>query len=285
MLKSLKKTVILFCFITTITHTGHSQSHLSLLSGDWVCIRVEDLQGTTTTGAFGDSDEYLRFSFSKKYLLIAEAPFDRGLNMPITITNNSIEVFSEQLFDLPELKFTIKSITENDLVLYSNSKGKEVLYFLKSQKNFQSISKDSIQTIDCGLIIINEVFVSTTDNPMFSYKSFDYRISNAASTLSPCPMYKDRTYFNLGSYLSLNFKFPKAFKAGTLSDEIVIQIKIGKYGIEESKILKPLDLELNSTIFDLVVRSSKKWIPVRLEKKVIHVNLRFHFRFLQTLSK
>jgi hypothetical protein len=271
--------IALFCFAFQVAF-GQVNQHC--IAGSWVCLKVEDADGKPSSGPFGEADEYLRFTFAKKSLSISEAPFDTGLTMPIIIEGNYVKVFSEQLYNLPELEFQVQAVSKAELILLCTAKEKTVRYTFSNQQLY--VGKKQ-HVIDCGLIIISEAFISTSDRPMYSIKNFDYQISNMSNTLAPCPIFKHGTYANLGSYLSLNFKFPRSFKSEKLSEEIVIQIQIGTNAIEHCEIIQGLDFELNSAIFELVANTTNKWIPLKIERQVVPVSLRFHFRFIQTFFK
>jgi hypothetical protein len=59
----MKKLATLILLI--ISGTSYSQKLKDKLQGDWVCTKILDLKGNVASGKFGESSEYLKFSFVK----------------------------------------------------------------------------------------------------------------------------------------------------------------------------------------------------------------------------
>jgi hypothetical protein len=278
-----KRIILSFLVLSSCCH-AFGQKTNELLTNNWICTKVEDITGNPTSCTFGDSYEYLRFEFTNRSITISEAPFDRGLTMPFSMNGNEIEVFSEELFHLPELNFNIRRLTNDSLILYANTKEHEAVYYFLNLKKTRTVKSESNQLVDCGLTILNESYIATGELPLYSYKNFDYRILFNESALLPSPSYYNSSHMNFGSFLALNFKFPKEFQNDKLTEEIIIDLLVSKNGFSGVKIVKGINYELNSAIFDLLIKTNKSWIPVK-NKSIASTTLRFHFKFLKTTIK
>src|SRR5690349_15217104 len=123
-------------FLTSHLAFSQIQDLKDKLQGDWLCAKITNPNGDTVRGEFGASGEYLRFRFENEYLSISQAPFDKGLIMPINIEGNSVDPFLEINWFLPfNLQYNVLEVDEDHLILAAITlEGNPVLYSFINQK-------------------------------------------------------------------------------------------------------------------------------------------------------
>lgn len=190
------------------------------LQGDWVCTKIIDTKGRLVSGKFGESDEYLRFSFVKGNLAITEAPFDRGLKMPIIYYKDYIDLFPEAQFAPPESKYYVKLIEDDQMILTTKSENGTLIeyHFLYENALFDKFrSKNS--EIDIGTIVIRHIRYGKNDSKsngkaitkryskspdkdsikkvnivsVGTNRIYEYKIGNGMENLLPCPIFNHPT--------------------------------------------------------------------------------------------
>ncbi|MBK7711364.1 MAG: hypothetical protein IPJ37_10740 [Bacteroidales bacterium] len=66
--------------------------------------------GNSGSGKFGESNEYLKFSFKNDILTIMEAPFDKGIDLTIKFGDDFFDTFPEALDEIPERIYSVKKM-------------------------------------------------------------------------------------------------------------------------------------------------------------------------------
>ena len=267
-------------FLLLLSSISYSQSLKNKLQGEWVCTRILDSNGNTTSGKFGSSDEYLKFNFAKGNLFITKAPFDMGIKMPIKFGNDYIDLFPQAVYQLPERKYTVNSINDDSLVFITNNNNGENIYyhFNNQQRLLKSISNNHI-TIDEGLIIIKHLKLSKGANRVSGYQ-----ISNKPENLYPSPIFNDKASATFGDYFSINFTFPKTYKPDTISDELIIDFDVTDKGVQNIKMIQGLNDEINASVIQIIEKTNNKWHPLKIDGQVINTTLRFHFVFFSGIQ-
>ena len=250
-----------------------SQALKEKLQGDWLCTGIVNSKGEETVGEFGESKNYLRFSFVKEKIRIAQAPYDEGLFLSVNFGPTYIDLLENHLA-LPDFKYGVESIGPEELVLGTRDyKGEPIRYlFIKQSKVNYVNSRDSI--CDGGFI--------TIANPRGSPVLYvNYKITHGGSTL-PYPTFGHYQYTSFASYLSTLFKFPKTYHRSKGDfDEMVIEFDVFEKGVKNIKIVKGLTYEMNAYLFLFIENSSKNWRAPRVDGKVMPSKLRLHFIFFK----
>ena len=258
--------------------TTYSQKLKDKLQGDWVCTKIVNTKGNTASGKFGESNEYLKFSFVKGNLSITEAPFDRGIKMPIKYDNDFIDLFPQAVYELPERKYTIKSLDGSNLILSTKNQNGETIdyHFINQDKLLKELSTGG-QIIDNGLIIIKHLKLSKEAKG--ANRVSEYRISNESESLYPSPIFNDYASASFGHYFSINFVFPKTYQLETLSEELIIDFDLNDNGVSNIKVVQGLSNEINALVIKIIEKTSKKWDSLEINGQSIKTTLRFHFIF------
>jgi len=261
-----------------ISGTTYSQKLKDRLQGDWVCTKIVDSNGKPTSGKFGESNEYLKFSFVKGNLSITEAPFDRGIKIPIKYDNDFIDLFLQAVYELPERKYTVKTLEESDLILSTKNQNGETIdyHFINQEKLLKAVSTGE-QIIDNGLIIIRHLKLSKESKG--ANRVSEYRISNDAESLYPSPIFNDYASASFGHYFSINFVFPKTYQLETVSEELIVDFDVDDKGVSNIKIVQGVSDKINTSVIKIIEKTSKKWEPLEINGQPIKTTLRFHFIF------
>lgn len=275
---TMNKFKIFAVFLFLISTSCYAQKLKDKLQGNWVCTNILDQQGNKTIGKFGDSNEFLKFSFEKGELSIVEAPFDRGIKMPIKFGNDNIDLFPSAVIELPERVYKIISVDSNNLVLSTkNKKGEQINYHFQNQNRL--LRDPNLNVFDIGQILIKHLKVSKDSKG--ANRVSEYSISNNRENLYPSPVFDDFASATFGQYVSINFVFPESFPFEKASDELIVDFDVTKGGATNIKVEKGINDEVNSEIIKILEKSSKKWIPLKLDKNPIQSTLRLHFVFYQ----
>jgi hypothetical protein len=274
-------TLLLVLFITG---TGYSQKLKERIQGDWVCIGITDSKGQPATGKFGQSVEYLKFTFSKNKLYITESPFDRATPMEITFKNeNSFDWLPGAVYDIPERIYEVKELDDKHLTLTAKSEsGEFITYYFSSQKNFSRSLDNDI--IDNGILIVQHLRLSKTNANSINRVS-EYRISNDSIFLSPGPTFEYPRGGSFGQIFSFNMKLPQDFKLDEPTDEMVLDFDVSEEGANNFKMTKGLSDELNAEVIRVMEKLRKSWKPVVVNDKPIKTTSRFHLYFYMTISE
>ena len=272
-----------FIILLTLSSFVYSQKLKDRLQGDWVCTEIVDSYGTKVPGKFGESTEYLKFTFIKNNLSITEAPFDVGVMIPIKYGKDFIDLFPEAIYELPERIYSLKSIDNDNLVLTTkNQNGQPIDYHFVNQKKYVDQLKNEDIIIDNGLIIIKHLKLSKDSKG--ANRVAEYRIGNEKANLFPCPIFRDLRSESFGGYFSINFEFPKSYQLGSVSDELIVDFDVTDDGAGNIKIVKGLSDEINTLVINIIEGSRKKWEPLKVNEQIIKTTLRIHFVFYLGVS-
>ncbi len=122
------------CLLVLISFDfSFSQNLRDRIQGDWICVSVTDSLNHKIASEFGEADRYLRFSFQGKYLYIAQAPFDRGINFPLHYGQDFIDPTFERLWDMPDLFYRVISLDSSKLILKATFDKKQYLFVNQHQ--------------------------------------------------------------------------------------------------------------------------------------------------------
>jgi hypothetical protein len=156
-------------------------------------------------------------------------------------------------------------------------------YYFVNQLEYISELKNTDYIIDNGYIIIKHLKLSKDSKG--ANRVSEYRIENSKEHLSPCPIFKDSKSSNFGFYLSINFVFPKAYQLETVSDELIVDFDITDEGVNNIKIIKSLNQEMDTSISKIIAGTSKKWKPLLIDGQQLKVTMRFHLVFYLGLTE
>jgi hypothetical protein len=273
-------TVIILLILSTFVY---SQKLKGRLQGDWVCTEILDAKGNKVPGKFGESNEYLKFTFLRNYLSITEAPFDEGLKILIKYGRDFIDILPEAIYEVPERIYTIKFIDNDNLVLKTkNPDGQPIDYHFVNQKIFVGQLKDDNRIIDNLLVIIKHLKLSKDEKG--ANRVAEYKIGNEKENLFPCPIFKDYRSATFGGYFSINFVFPNSYQLGSVSDELIVDFEVTDEGAGNIKIVKGLSDEINTSVINIIEGTRKKWEPLKVDEQIIKTTLRIHFIFYLGVS-
>ncbi len=270
-----KLSIIVLLFIGG---TLYSQKLKDRLEGDWVCTKILDTEGNATSGKFGDSNDYLKFSFQSENLSITKSPYDRGIKIPVKYKDNVVYLYPQLSIDFPESKYKVRLLSETHLILTTENLNWETIayHFIKQAQLVPEVTP-GVQLIDNLLIIIKHFKVSKDARQ--TLRVSDYEISNDSVNLYQSPLFDASGSDGFGNYFTTNFEFPKTYPLGTLSEELIVDFDVDSKGADNIKLVKGLSGDLNNAVIKLITKSRKKWKPVKINNKPIKTTLRLHFLF------
>jgi len=274
-----KRICLLVLFVLTSYRSfSQIQSLKDKLQGDWLCTKVTNPDGDTVRGEFGRSGEYLRFIFENKHVSISQAPFDKGLLLPINFEGDSFDPILEINWFLPYLQYTVQEVDENHLVLAGiTQEGSPVIYSFINQNKYEHNEETKEMVHDLGFVIVNNSAISKSHIYGAKVNWVDYRIQNSEISLYPSPIFKDELSSSFSAYLSRVFLFPKDHHSLTLSDELVVDFQVTPKGLQNIRIVQGVTYEINAYVFKLLEESRKKWFPAMVEGKPLTSKVRLHF--------
>lgn len=270
--------VLTFIALLAVVNTTHAQALKEQLQGDWVCTKILDKKGNPTKGKFGESNEYLRFSFYKNNLAITEAPFDRrSMELPVTFYSNYVDVFPFAAYQLPERKYVVRSISEDRAVLQTmNDRDEPIEYHFLNQAKLKDAPRGD-RLIDVGLIGIKRLMA--INDGKRSRGGYEYGIENGADQLYGCPVFNDRRTLNFGSFVASNFIFPDDYPFGTASEELVLEFDLHDRQVSNIRIVQGLSDGMNAAITSVVEKTNRKWETFEEAGIPVKITLRLHFVF------
>lgn len=277
------KPVALFILLI-LSNVVYSQKLKDKLQGDWVCTKIVDSFGIPSSGKFGASHEYLKFSFKKSNLFITEAPFDHGIGYPIDCKDDLIELFPDISFPMPEKLYYVQSVNSDKLILKTIDiyNSNIIVYHFTNQATFIEEQKASNNwLIDNGTILIKQIRYSKENKE--GNRVADYKIPNLRVNMYPSPTFEDKNFETFGSCFSYHFKFPASFPMDSLSEELIVDFDLFKGGATNLKIIKGLGDEMNASVLKALNKSAKKWKPLIIDGLPIQTTMRFHFVFYDTI--
>lgn len=277
-LKTLTMKHLTVLFFLSFSALIYSQSIKDALQGDWVCTQIIDSAGNKTIGKFGYSDEFLKFSFVKNSMFLIEAPFDKGIKLLLEYGKDYIDLFPGAIYELPERKYTIKSIDESNLVLTTKNTEKQLIeYHFTNQADIKVDLSDENRFMDIGSIAIKHHKPDKDSHG--ANRVSEYKISNNKANFRVCPKFIDSESACFGDYFSINFKFPDSYKLDEISDELIVDFNVTGEGAQDIKIIKGLNEEMDASFIKTFEGTTKKWKPVIIDGKAVNTKLRLHFVF------
>lgn len=275
----MKKLTTFILLLTTLA--SFSQSLKDKLQGNWICTKILDRQGNPAVGKFGESNEYLKFSFDKKMINITEAPFDSGFKRDVVFEADSIDLFPKAVIELPERIYKVRSIDVANLVLTTqNEKGGWIDYHFINETVILKNTPASKEVIDNGGIFIKHF--KKNEQSSGANRLSEYVLTNEKLFVSP--LFRDAATF--GHWCTIHFVFPKKYPLDTLSDELIVEFDIDEKGaVSNAKVVQELGNELDELIIKLIRKTNKKWVPVKVNGQPIKSTLRFHFVFLLGIAE
>jgi hypothetical protein len=263
--------------LLSLSQFSHSQKLKDRLQGNWVCTEILDSLGNKATGKFGASDEYLKFSFVKGNLNFTEAPFDVGLDMPVTFGNDYIDLFPMAVYEVPEKIYTVKSLDKDNLVLATKNEERQTIYYhFLNQASLMNDLKEGNPVIDNGIILIKHL-KSQGSNGI--NRVGEYIIGNKKENLFPGPCFKDQATAYFSFWFAQRFEFPKTYPMETVSPEMILDFDVNAEGIDNVKVVQGINDEIDASVIKIINSSGKKWKPLKVDDQVINSTLRFHFIF------
>jgi len=265
-------------FLASYCSFSQIQNLKDKLQGDWLCTKIINPDGDAVRGEFGPSGEYLRFSFENKHVSISQAPFDKGLLLPVNFEGDSFDPVLEINWFLPPLKYTVQEINEDHLVLAGITlEGNPVLYYFINQKKYLHNEETKAVVHDLGFIIVDNSALSKSHVYGAKVNWVDYSIQNSEISLYPSPVFKDELSSSFSAYLTRVFLFPREHHSKTLSDELIVDFQITPKGLQNIRIVQGVTYEINAYVFKLLEESRNKWIPVIVNGRPITCKVRLHF--------
>jgi hypothetical protein len=273
--------LILFLVMSVSTY---AQKLKDRIQGDWVCTKILDSNGQPTIGKFGESNEFLKFSFIKNSYSISESPFDKGIEIPIVFKNeNSFDWLPNAVYNVPERIYVVKKLNEKQLILSTKAEnGDTIFYYFINQNQFSNNLKDNI--VDLGIILIKHIRLSKKNANNIN-KTYEYRTTNDSVFLSPSPTFEYPQGGSFGQIFSYYLNLPKTFKLDEISDELVLDFDISKNGAENFRIAKGLSNEIDTEVIRVMEKLHKSWKPIVTNKIPLTTTTRLHLFFYMTISE
>jgi hypothetical protein len=268
--------VYLIIVLITFTLPGNCQSLKSQLIGSWVKLKTETLDEKDTCGNYGLSNDYLRFSFTKKKISFARAPWDMGDEMNYIIDHDTIETPMHNLnYVFQETYYYIEKINDTDLILLTTFDGKTIRYILKNQSCFKPEQFNGLYQFDNDTIVIVRIPDSHFQNHYFT-KPYSFESATERFFL-PRPIYKNNTRF-FKEYICYNLRFKEPIEKDVYSKPIKVSFLIDNTGkVSEIKLLKGFIEYYDKQIIKLIKKTNKKWIPTIIEAPNIFVKMTYTF--------
>ncbi len=262
-----------------LTDLCFGQNLKSDLTGDWICRKIIDSTLNETSGKFGHSSEFLKFSFYKSKLRITEAPFDQsgGIDFSLTKKDSIVDLFPGAVYEIQERKYKIKLIDQKNLVLETkNLQHQSIYYVFIKQNEYSKILQDSLK-IDCGTIIIRHLKLDL--NRKGVNRVGDYYILRNESLFYPTPYFKNKQSGTFSHYFSINFSFPENYPLDSVSNELIVEFDVTESGVKHIEILTGIDTYFDQQVYSIIKTSSKFWKPVEIEDTIYTTRMKLHFYF------
>jgi hypothetical protein len=268
---SMKWLVFVFIFYGSPTF---SQTLKEKVQGEWVCRSITDSVGHETDGDLGAATDYLKFKFKGSRLYIIQAPFDVGTTVWLNFRDNYFELTK---LGLTQLNYRVISISENEMILRTVNLGKTKNYHFVNQKIYALQLNQLSNFRNFGQIIVR--FTSMKDSGLFFQDTF-YQIDNSILNLVPSPQFNGGELPTFRNYLDSKFFMPKSFNTKEVPNELIIEFDVLEDGMQNIEIVKRLDNDLDTQVFDIMKKVSEQWIPLMHEEKVIETRIRLRFLFM-----
>jgi hypothetical protein len=264
--------VILFSLISI---SINSQVDKNKLIGDWIKIKTLTLDGVKTNSKYGNSDDYLRFSFDKKYFEGAIIPYNKTLKVEYKIDHDTIELsFHAPYFTIPESYYYVEKLNDNELILTTKFENKDIKYFFINQKLFLPKLNDSLFIID------NDTIVIVKPNVKKEMYSAEYITNNAVKNKTSYyarPRYELNMGLNsFNKYLCDFLKFDDKLPSFELSTPIKVSFLINIKGeVSNVELLEGFNDYYDNQILRLIEKTNKDWDPTIIDNPNHYVKMIF----------
>jgi len=269
----MKKFLFVLIFIAFAYHSN-SQIDKSKLTGNWLKIKTETLDGRDTCGNFGTSNDYMRFSFTQNKLWFARTPYNLDESIDFKFDNDTIITSMHHANSaLFETYYFIEKIDDNELVLKTTFKNSDIRYFFKNQNCFKPKITDSVYQFDSDTIVIVR---SLLMGPHI-YANTPVSNAQAKEIFFPArPIYYGTEGF--GYYIGQNLYFREKLKKNTFSKPIQVSFYIDFKGkVSNVQLLEGFQEYYDKQIIDLISNSNKKWIPNIIDNDNYKAKMTFTF--------
>lgn len=264
-----------FIIAILLPFIGYGQTLEEKLQGNWVCIDITDSLGNKEGGEFGNARNYLKFSFGKRKVFIALAPFDKGLEMYVDYGGS---YFRPRNPNLTQSQYDVISLEEHEMVLQTRTyKQKKIFYHFVNQRKYSQELKQISKFREFGEVIIGINYVKQYE--AFHLVSY-YAIDNSILNVLPYPQFNDKDFSTVGSYLEQNLVLQSSEIKSLPGKEMIIEFDVTQEGIENILVTKKVNDDLDFRFHELVWGMRKKWLPVMLDGKMIETRIRFEFSFV-----
>ncbi len=254
----MKKFFILFVFLYIVV-TCFSQPLKKQLSGSWVKLKTETMDGRDTCGNYGLSGDYLRITFSKSKMMFARTPWDKGDEIMYNMKDSTIVTAMNGLnYVFQETYYDIEKINSTDLILKTTFKGKYIRYFFRNQNCFTTTATNGIYQFDNDTILI--IRMPSPHRKGDFYREC-YSFSSVAERFMPArPIFKSDMFFH--EYLGFKMTFDETMEKNKLSAPIKVSFLVNYKGIvSDVQILSHYEDNYDESIYNLICSTNKKWIP------------------------
>jgi hypothetical protein len=274
----MRKILIIVVFIS-VAISSNSQSLKSKLTGSWVKIKTETVEGKDTCGNYGLSRDYLRISFNKNKISFARAPWDKGDEMVYIIDHDTIETAMHNLnYVFQETYYLVVKINDTNLILETTFNGKNIRYILKNQGCFKSKPIDGLYQFDNDTILIVRSPDSFSPNHYFN-KPYSYESASERYFL-PRPIYNNTYFFK--EYICYKLRFKEPIVKDIFSMPIKVSFTINNHGkVSDVQLIKGFQDYYDQQIINLIKKTNKKWIPRIIENPSDHVKMSYTFLLLE----
>ena len=250
-----------------------AQSLEEKLQGTWLSINITDSLGNPASGEFGGPRNFLKFQFEGRRLFIALSPFDKGANFRITYTENYFDLVNSSH---SQKQYRVKLLTKESLLLETVANNKKTIYHFTNSFKYTNDLDQVSNVRHYEKLILEMTYVKSANGYYFS--SY-YLIDNSILNLLPSPLFVDKEFFSLGSYLEANLRIPLMTMKDLNGRETVFEFDVTDKGIENISILEKLGDEVDFQIYDLIRGMNKKWEPLVVDNKVRITRLRLKLSF------
>jgi hypothetical protein len=259
---------------------GYSQDVKEMLRGDWIGVGISGKDGKPAAGKYGQSSDYIKFSFKGNKMTITEAPFDRGLPVSYVVTKGDIiDWFPTARYDLPERMYKIKSLNRDSLALATKYGEDSITYHFVNQKRYDRTSGND-NVIDNGLIVVGNL--KATAKTKGSNKVFEYVLTNDPMFRGVSPLFDDPSF---GFALANKITLPSNFVAGKMSEELTLEFNVSEDGASNFTVVRSLEPELDAEVIRVMASLAKKWLPVIVNDKPVTTRSRMHLYFYLRLDR
>jgi len=257
------------------------QSLKNNLVGSWVKIKTTTLEGKDTCGNFGQSDDFLRISFSKRNITFSRTPWDRGDQIPYSIDHDTIITPMHKLnYAFQETYYYPEKIDSTDLILKTTYKGKSIIYYLKNQSSFRPHLIDNQFQFDNDTIIIVRA-----PAPIIQFSTKPYSNATASDRFFTLrPIFNSDMFFK--EYICYNLYFNKKLEKDKYSKPIKVSFVIDYKGkVSQVHLIESFNEYYDKQIIKLIEKTDKKWIPLIIDSPDHSVKAIFTFLIIEKSTK